>query len=113
MPSELQRRHARFGGEEAHAEHARKNRAGGGARVTRCDFGRACHAGAMTMRPWMWLTLATGCGQMYQAPGGQPPPPAPAPVAAAPAPSAMPDPPDTMAPTAAPADPYGATPATA
>jgi uncharacterized protein YkwD len=28
------------------------------------------------MRYWMLILLCAGCGQMYQAPGGQPPPPA-------------------------------------
>jgi uncharacterized protein YkwD len=77
----------------------------------------------MTMRPSIWLALATGCGQMYQAPGGpqQQPPPGPvmappdeprasAPPGARPEPAAMPD---AMAPGAAPADPYRGTPATA
>jgi uncharacterized protein YkwD len=66
----------------------------------------------------MWIALAAGCGQMYQAPGAAPQPPAPPPVAAsAPAPVAASAPPGAMAetidPARAPADPYGATPATA
>jgi uncharacterized protein YkwD len=28
------------------------------------------------MRPWIWIVLAAGCGQMYQAPGGPAPQPA-------------------------------------
>jgi len=31
-------------------------------------------AGDFRMRFWMLITLCAGCGQMYQAPGGQPPP---------------------------------------
>ena len=31
-------------------------------------------AGDFCMRSWMLITLCVGCGQMYQAPGGQPPP---------------------------------------
>lgn len=72
------------------------------------------------MRPWMWLALATGCGQMYQAPGAQPPPAVSAPASAdeprPPSRTAAPEamaPREAMAPGAAPADPYGATPATA
>ncbi len=38
-------------------------------------------AGDFSMRSWMLITLCAGCGQMYQAPGGQPPPPPAATVA--------------------------------